>query len=141
MIPGLENAEIVRYGVMHRNTYISSPSNLTAAYEAVKRKGLFFAGQMTGVEGYIESCSSGFVAGINAARETPYIFDEKTAIGALAHYISNEAVTDFQPMNVNFGIFPPLEWSGRKPKKADRKEMYSARAIEIIKNTEFYRGE
>lgn len=141
MIPGLENAEFVRYGVMHRNTYISSPSNLTAAYEAVKRKGLFFAGQMTGVEGYIESCSSGFVAGINAARETPYIFDEKTAIGALAHYISNEAVTDFQPMNVNFGIFPPLEWSGRKPKKADRKEMYSARAIEIIKNTEFYRGE
>lgn len=141
MIPGLENAEFVRYGVMHRNTYINSPSALTAAYETVKRKGLFFAGQMTGVEGYIESCSSGFVAGINAARETPYIFDEKTAIGALAHYISNGAVTDFQPMNVNFGIFPPLEWSGKKPKKADRKEMYSARAIEIIKNTEFYRGE
>lgn len=141
MIPGLENAEFVRYGVMHRNTYINSPSALTAAYETVKRKGLFFAGQMTGVEGYIESCSSGFVAGINAARETPYIFDEKTAIGALAHYISNGAVTDFQPMNVNFGIFPPLEWSGKKPRKADRKEMYSARAIEIIKNTDFYRGE
>ncbi|MBQ4627550.1 MAG: methylenetetrahydrofolate--tRNA-(uracil(54)-C(5))-methyltransferase (FADH(2)-oxidizing) TrmFO, partial [Clostridia bacterium] len=78
MIPGLENAEFVRYGVMHRNTYIDSPRHLTAAFEAKKRKGLFFAGQMTGVEGYIESCSSGFVAGINAVRNEPYIFDPKT---------------------------------------------------------------
>ncbi|MBO4392348.1 MAG: methylenetetrahydrofolate--tRNA-(uracil(54)-C(5))-methyltransferase (FADH(2)-oxidizing) TrmFO [Clostridia bacterium] len=138
MIPGLENAEFVRYGVMHRNTFISSPGNLTAAYETVKRKNLFFAGQMTGVEGYIESCSSGFVAGINAAREDRFIFPPETAIGALAHYISNENITDFQPMNVNFGIFPPLVWTGKKPKKADRKEMYSQRALEIIKNTEFY---
>ena len=138
MIPGLENAEFVRYGVMHRNTYIDSPRHLTAAFEAKKRKGLFFAGQMTGVEGYIESCSSGFVAGINAVREEPYIFDPKTAIGSLAHYISNQTVVDFQPMNVNFGIFPPLEFTGKKPKKADRKEMYSQRALEIIKNTEFY---
>ncbi len=141
MIPGLENAEFVRYGVMHRNTYIDSPGKLTAAYETVRKKGLFFAGQMTGVEGYIESCSSGFVAGINAVREEPFIFDRKTATGALAHYISNGPSTDFQPMNVNFGIFPPLDYSGRKPKKADRKEMYSLRALEIIKNTEFYRGE
>ena len=138
MIPGLENAEFVRYGVMHRNTFISSPGNLTAAYETVKRKDLFFAGQMTGVEGYIESCSSGFVAGINAARDERYIFPPETAIGALAHYISNTQITDFQPMNVNFGIFPPLEWTGRKPKKADRKEMYSQRALEMIKNTEFF---
>ena len=138
MIPGLENAEFVRYGVMHRNTFISSPGNLTAAYETVKRKNLFFAGQMTGVEGYIESCSSGFVAGINAARDERYIFPPETAIGALAHYISNTQITDFQPMNVNFGIFPPLEWTGRKPKKADRKEMYSQRALEMIKNTEFF---
>ena len=138
MIPGLENAEFVRYGVMHRNTYIDSPRHLTAAFEAKKRKGLFFAGQMTGVEGYIESCSSGFVAGINAVRNEPYIFDPKTAIDSLAHYISNQTVVDFQPMNVNFGIFPPLEFTGKKPKKADRKEMYSRRALEIIKNTEFY---
>ena len=137
MIPGLENAEFVRYGVMHRNTYISSPGNLTAAYETKKKKGLFFAGQMTGVEGYIESCSSGFVAGRNAAREEPYIFDPKTAVGALARYISDETVTDFQPMNVNFGIFPSLEYTGRKPRKADRKEMYSGRALEIINGTEF----
>ncbi len=139
MIPGLENAEFVRYGVMHRNTYIDSPRHLTAAYETKKRKGLFFAGQMTGVEGYIESCSSGLVAGINAAREEPFIFDPKTAVGALAAYISNGTVTDFQPMNINFGIFPPLEYTGRKPKKADRKEMYSERAVDIIRKTEFYR--
>ena len=138
MIPGLENAEFVRFGVMHRNTYIDSPRHLTAAYEARKRKGLFFAGQMTGVEGYIESCSSGFVAGINAVREEPYIFDPRTAVGALAGYISNESVTDFQPMNINFGIFPPLEYKGRKPRKADRKEMYAERAVGIIRNTEFY---
>ena len=133
LIPGLENAEFVRYGVMHRNTYINSPKALSCTYEAHKRKGLFFAGQMTGVEGYIESVSSGLVAALNALplRKEPLIFDARTAIGALSHYISNENIENFQPMNVNFGLFPPLE---DKTKKKDRKEAVSERALEIIKN-------
>ena len=135
MIPGLENAEFVRYGVMHRNTFLRSPGLLTATYEAKKRKGLFFAGQMTGVEGYVESVASGFVAGINAdpERDEPFVFPSETALGALANYISTADPKNFQPMNVNFGIFPPLEFTGKKVKKADRKELYSLRSLEIIK--------
>mgnify|MGYP001041218951 CR=1 FL=1 len=137
MIPGLENAEFVRYGVMHRNTFINSPGQLRPTYETVKRKGLFFAGQMTGVEGYIESCSSGFVAALNAVPglEKPVIFDNRTATGALAQYISNESVEAFEPMNVNFGIFAPLEKTGpngKKLRKADRKAAYAERALEVI---------
>ncbi len=135
MIPGLENAEFVRYGVMHRNTFLCSPGILSSVYEAKKRKGLFFAGQMTGVEGYVESVASGFVAGINADpnREKPVVFPAETAIGALADYISSAESKNFQPMNVNFGIFPQLEFTGKKAKKADRKEMYSQRSLELIK--------
>ena len=137
MIPGLENAEFVRYGVMHRNTYIDSPGKLLPTYETKARKGLFFAGQMTGVEGYIESCSSGFVAALNAIPdlEKPVIFPNTTAIGALASYISNPLTSDFQPMNVNFGLFPPVEVpkGKRKVKKADRKLLNSVRAIETLK--------
>ena len=137
MIPGLENAEFVRYGVMHRNTYIDSPGKLLPTYETKARKGLFFAGQMTGVEGYIESCSSGFVAALNAVPdlEKPIIFPNTTAIGALASYISNPLTTDFQPMNVNFGLFPPVEIPKgmRRVKKADRKLLHSERAIETLK--------
>ena len=135
MIPGLENAEFVRYGVMHRNTFLRSPGLLTSTYEAKKRKGLFFAGQMTGVEGYVESVASGFVAGINAdpERDEPFVFPSETALGALANYISTADPKNFQPMNVNFGIFPPLEFTGKKVKKADRKELYSLRSLEIIK--------
>jgi methylenetetrahydrofolate--tRNA-(uracil-5-)-methyltransferase len=131
LIPGLLNAEFVRCGVMHRNTYINSPKALTCTYEARKRKGLFFAGQMTGVEGYIESVSSGFVAALNALpnRKEPLIFDRKTAIGALSHYISNENIENFQPMNINFGLFPPLD---EKIKKKDKKEAISERALKII---------
>lgn len=137
MIPGLENAEFARYGVMHRNTFINSPGLLTPTYEAKKRKGLFFAGQMTGVEGYIESCSSGFVAALNAVPglEKSIIFDARTATGALAQYISNESVDAFEPMNVNFGIFEPLENvrpNGRKLRKADRKTAYAERALQVI---------
>ena len=134
MIPGLENAEFVRYGVMHRNTFIDSPRHLTDTYEARARKGLFFAGQMTGVEGYIESCSSGFVAGLNAlpGLEKRIVFPRTTAIGALSGYISDENVSAFQPMNVNFGLFPPLENIGKKLKKANKKEELSARAMNII---------
>ncbi len=112
MIPGLENAEFVRFGVMHRNTYINSPQLLTDNYNMKEFPKIYFAGQITGVEGYIESASSGMWAGICAAysiadKSCPHL-TSKTAMGALANYISNSAVTDFQPMNVNFGIFEDL---------------------------------
>ena len=134
MIPGLEHAEFIRYGVMHRNTFLNAPKLLTATFETRKKKGLFFAGQMTGVEGYIESAASGLVAGINADpnRSEPVVFDPRTAIGALAHYICTASEENFQPMNVNFGLFPPLESNSKKIKKADKKELLSQRSLEII---------
>lgn len=108
MIPGLENAEFARYGVMHRNTFINSPKLLTPSYRFKKRDHLYFAGQITGVEGYVESIASGLVAGINAYRTTvgmeELVFPASTAIGALAHYISTSSMGNFQPMNINFGI-------------------------------------
>ncbi len=135
MIPGLENAEIVRYGVMHRNTFMNSPELLNPTYQSRKRSNLLFAGQMTGVEGYIESAASGLVAGINAARlakgEEPVIFPQTTAMGSMAHYISHTSGKNFQPMNVNFGIFPELPERIR-----DKKERYEAianRALEDMK--------
>lgn len=132
MIPGLEQAEFVRYGVMHRNTYINSPKVLDRTFQVRAKAGLFFAGQMTGVEGYLESAASGLVAGLNAnPLSKPVLFDSRTAIGALAEYISNPAVENFQPMNVNFGLFAPLE---EKVKKKDRKEALSNRALEIVQS-------
>lgn len=135
MIPGLENAEFIRYGVMHRNTFMNSPKLLDSCYRLKKQPYLYFAGQMTGVEGYLESAASGLVAGISAAltllgKDIPD-FPNTTAIGALAHYVSEATTSNFQPMNVNFGIIEPL---GRKVKggKAARNEALSARAIEII---------
>ena len=137
MIPGLENAEFFRYGVMHRNTYLNSPGFLTPTYATVKNSEFFFAGQMTGVEGYVESTSSGYVAGINAAmlalNKEPVIFPKETEIGALAHYVSEGGISSsFQPMNANFGIIAPL---GHKVKggKKFRNEAYAERSIEIIK--------
>jgi methylenetetrahydrofolate--tRNA-(uracil-5-)-methyltransferase len=136
MIPGLESAEFVRYGVMHRNTYINSPKLLTPSYALRTRSNIFFAGQITGVEGYIESASSGLVAGINAAKkllgEEPLYFPRETAHGAISHYIS-ECVGDFQPMNINFGIIPPLTERIRDKRLKNRK--ISERAVEIIKKT------
>ena len=129
MIPGLENAEFVRYGVMHRNTFLNSPTLLTPTYRVRSRENLYFAGQITGVEGYIESASSGFVAGLNAVLGDTVEFPKETAIGALAHYVSDESVTDFQPMNVNFGLLAPLEG---KIKKKDRKSLLSTRALETL---------
>ncbi len=113
LIPGLSSAEFVRYGVMHRNTYINSPNLLDNTYAMRKYPKIYFAGQITGVEGYIESASSGMVAGINIARrllsKEPLVFSNRTALGALANYISTDALSgDFQPMNVNFGIFESL---------------------------------
>ena len=127
MIPGLENAEFVRYGVMHRNTYINSPELLTERYNLISCPKLYFAGQITGVEGYIESAASGMMAGIYAAAELCGVqcepLDRKTALGALAGYISNRGITDFQPMNVNFGIFEEL--GVRIKDKREKAERYS----------------
>lgn len=134
MIPGLENADFEKYGVMHRNTYINSTKLLDATYNYKQNNNLFFAGQLTGVEGYVESISSGLVAGINAAKkyknDIKVVFDGRTMIGALAKYISTEN-QKFQPMNANFGIVPPLEEKIRDKKL--RYEKLSDRAIEIIK--------
>lgn len=130
MIPGLENAKIVRYGVMHRNCFICSPKYLLPTYQFKDRKDLFFAGQMTGVEGYVESAQSGMVAGLNMARvllgEEPVVFPRTTVMGALAHYITHGSEDDFQPMKANFGILPDLEV---RVKKKERKGAYASRAI------------
>ncbi len=136
MIPGLENAEFFRYGVMHRNTYINSPGLLTPIYSMINKPNTFFAGQMTGVEGYIESASSGFVAGINAAcmalGTSAVVFPKTTQIGALAHYISEGGISkDFQPMNANFGIIAPHD-KKIKGGKRYRNEAYAERSLEII---------
>ncbi len=132
LIPGLQNAEFMRYGVMHRNTYLNSPGILSHTYQCLQRQNIYFAGQMTGVEGYVESASSGLVAGINAARQalgmTALDFSDKTMIGALAHYVSQGTHTKFQPMNANFGIVAPLDWKVKGGKKM-RNEAYAERAL------------
>ncbi|MED2945900.1 FADH(2)-oxidizing methylenetetrahydrofolate--tRNA-(uracil(54)-C(5))-methyltransferase TrmFO [Bacillus subtilis] len=134
LIPGLENVEIVRYGVMHRNTFINSPSLLKPTYQFKNRSDLFFAGQMTGVEGYVESAASGLVAGINAAKlvlgEELVIFPQETAIGSMAHYITTTNQKNFQPMNANFGLLKELP--GKIKNKKERNEQYANRAIETI---------
>ena len=134
MIPGLENAEIVRYGVMHRNTFINSPKLLLPTYQFRKNDQLFFAGQMTGVEGYVESAASGLIAGINAARlvkgEELMVPPRTTAIGSLAHYITHTDPKHFQPMNANFGLFEALPKRIRN--KKERAEKYAERALESI---------
>ncbi|MGQ9004717.1 FADH(2)-oxidizing methylenetetrahydrofolate--tRNA-(uracil(54)-C(5))-methyltransferase TrmFO [Bacillus subtilis] len=134
LIPGLENVEIVRYGVMHRNTFINSPSLLKPTYQFKNRSDLFFAGQMTGVEGYVESAASGLVAGINAAKlvlgEELVIFPQETAVGSMAHYITTTNQKNFQPMNANFGLLKELPVKIKN--KKERNEQYANRAIETI---------
>lgn len=136
LIPGLENAEIVRYGVMHRNTFINAPKLLKPTYQFRNRDSLFFAGQMTGVEGYVESAASGLIAGINAARmavgQEPVVFPASTVIGSLAHYITSASAKHFQPMNANFGLLTPLENPSRS--KKERAKQYAERAIRNIQN-------
>ncbi|ENQ3106621.1 FADH(2)-oxidizing methylenetetrahydrofolate--tRNA-(uracil(54)-C(5))-methyltransferase TrmFO [Bacillus cereus] len=136
LIPGLENAEIVRYGVMHRNTFINSPKLLRPTYQYKNRDDLFFAGQMTGVEGYVESAASGLLAGVNAARlvkgEEPVVLPAVTAMGSMANYITSTNAKNFQPMNANFGLFAPLEKKIKK--KQERNEAYANRALETIQN-------
>ncbi len=134
MIPGLEHAEFLRYGVMHRNTFLNAPRHLLPTYQLRGEERLLFAGQMTGVEGYVESASSGLVAGINAARlargEAPLVFPETTCHGALAHYITTGEADHFQPMNVNFGLLPPLPQRIRK--KREKKQRLAERALADI---------
>lgn len=134
MIPGLENAEFVRFGVMHKNTYLNSPQLLDKHFNLRSNKRFYFAGQMTGVEGYVESAASGLMAGLAAARavlELPEVeFPDETAHGALANYISNPAIENFQPMNINFGLIPPL--TVRIRKKREKNAQIAARALEAL---------
>ena len=127
LVPALHNADFARFGVMHRNTFIDSPRLLSADFSFKKRPGLFFAGQITGVEGYMESAASGILAGFNAAKllqkRQPLILPVETMMGALANYISCEQVKDFQPMGANFGLLPPLEEPIR-----DKRQRYEALA-------------
>ncbi len=141
MIPGLENAEFLRYGVMHRNTYLNSPSLLTETYAMKDRPNVFFAGQMTGVEGYVESAGSGFVAGVNAAKlflgEEPVVYPEETMIGAMAAYVSHGGMGDFVPMNANFGILADLGYrvKGGKIAKYEKLAERSLEAVEKLLET------
>ena len=132
MIPALHDAEFLRYGVMHRNTFINSPQLLSKDYSFRSVSGLYFAGQITGVEGYMESAMSGILAGLNAARrlsgEEPVILPRITMMGALTDYISNPQVENFQPMGANFGVLPPLETHIK-----DKKERYAALADRSIR--------
>ena len=134
MIPALHDAKFLRYGVMHRNTYLDSPRLLDRYYRLKAQPRISFAGQMTGVEGYVESCASGFLVGVETARrllgQAPMDFPRETAIGALGLYVSNESVTQFQPMNINFGIMPPLDHrvKGKRNKNAE----LSQRSLAII---------
>lgn len=134
MIPGLENAEFVRFGVMHKNTYLNSPQLLDKHFNLRSNKRFYFAGQMTGVEGYVESAASGLMAGLAAARailELPEVeFPDVTAHGALANYISNPAIENFQPMNINFGLIPPL--TVRIRKKREKNAQIATRALEAL---------
>jgi methylenetetrahydrofolate--tRNA-(uracil-5-)-methyltransferase len=136
MIPGLENAEFARYGKIHRNTYINSPLFLEPTFQFKDKSYLFFAGQITGVEGYVESAASGLIAGINASRLLrglpPLIFPRETMLGALSHYVSFASPDNFQPMNANFGLLPPLERKIRDKRK--RFEALSQRALECLRD-------
>ena len=137
MIPALRDAQFLRYGVMHRNTYLDSPRLLDRYYRLKSAPRIVFAGQMTGVEGYVESCASGFLAGVELARrlngQAPVDFPAETAIGALGLYVSNGSVGDFQPMNINFGIIPPLDHrvKGKRNKNAE----LSRRSLDILSQT------
>ena len=134
MIPALEHAEYVRYGVMHRNTYLDSPRLLNRYYQLRSEPRITFAGQMTGVEGYVESAASGFLAGVELARrmagEAPVDFPRETALGALGLYVSDESISSFQPMNINFGIITPLDH--RVKGKRNKNQEISARSLAII---------
>jgi methylenetetrahydrofolate--tRNA-(uracil-5-)-methyltransferase len=133
MIPGLENANIIRYGVMHRNSFINAPKSINQYYQSKKNPKIFFAGQLSGVEGYVESIGSGLIAGINMARLIRNMdlieFSTNTALGSQSHYLASAEEKYFQPMNTNFGIFPSIEY---KHSKKERKNLYAKRSLEDI---------
>jgi methylenetetrahydrofolate--tRNA-(uracil-5-)-methyltransferase len=135
MIPGLQNADFVRFGQMHRNTFIASPKLLRPTLQQVKREDLFYAGQVTGVEGYMGNIATGLLAGMNAARlihgQTTLTLPQETMLGALCYYITHADLKDFQPMKANFGILPPLEMNGRLGKR-ERGRAYSERALAAL---------
>ena len=135
LIPALRNAEYVRYGVMHRNTYLDSPRLLNRFYQLRSQPRIAFAGQMTGVEGYVESTASGFLAAVEVGRRLrgrePVGFPKETAIGALGLYVSDESIGEFQPMNINFGIISPLGYRVKGGKRNKNTEL-SRRSLEII---------
>jgi methylenetetrahydrofolate--tRNA-(uracil-5-)-methyltransferase len=135
MIPALRNAEFLRFGVVHRNTYINAPALLNERYQCRAMPRIFFAGQLSGVEGYVESAGSGLVAGINAVRHMgggpPLTFPQETMLGALAHYIANADRRHFQPMNANLGLLPPIE-KKRGQRKLHRKLAYGKRALKAL---------
>ena len=137
MIPGLEQAEFERFGQMHRNTFIASPKLLRPTLQHITRDDLFFAGQITGVEGYMGNIATGLLAGLNAARllaDKPLItLPNETMLGALCHYITNASLKDFQPMKANFGILPPLELEKRTGKR-ERGQLYADRAANVLNN-------
>jgi methylenetetrahydrofolate--tRNA-(uracil-5-)-methyltransferase len=137
LIPGLERAEFVRFGMVHRNTYINGPKVLRATWQTRRNARLLFAGQVSGVEGYVESAASGLLAGRNAAAlalgADPIAAPRETGIGALAHYVSHADPAHYQPTNITFGILPPLAPSAGRPLKGtDRKQALSARALEAL---------
>ena len=136
LVPGLEQAEFVRFGIVHRNTYINGPTVLRPTWQVKSRDDLFFAGQISGVEGYVESAASGLIAGLNAAAvargEAPRVPPRETAIGALAHYVSHADARHYQPTNITFGIMPPPETAGGRSRKADRKAATSERALRVL---------
>ena len=137
MIPALHDAEFVRYGVMHRNSFLSSPGLLSPAFSMLREPDLFFAGQITGVEGYMESAASGILAGINAAArlngKAPLLLPETTMMGALSRYIADESVKDFQPMGAAMGLLPPLDQKIRG--KKERYSALAARALEALEES------
>ena len=136
MIPGLESAEFLRYGVMHRNTFINAPRHMRPTFQLHTNDQLFFAGQITGVEGYVESAASGLMAGYNAAcvarGESPVVFPRQTCHGAFAHYITSCDPTNFQPTNINFGLLPPLENLPRRTRKPQKKLLLAERALDAL---------
>lgn len=138
LIPGLENVEIVRFGVIHKNIFLNSPSVLKPTFQSQTRDDLFFAGQLTGVEGYVESAAAGLMAGINAARvlkgEVPLVWPRATVLGSLAHYITNADAKHFQPMNSNWALLPPLAppENRKKWKKEEKPPLYVERAREAL---------
>jgi methylenetetrahydrofolate--tRNA-(uracil-5-)-methyltransferase len=147
LLPGLQNVEIVRYGVIHKNIFINSPAVLQSTFQSQVRPDLFFAGQLTGVEGYVESAAAGLMAGLNMARvlnnQAPLTFPRETMLGSLAHYITTTAPKHFQPMNSNWALLPPVDEStldalatGKKRKisKDDKAKYFAERALAALEN-------